>query len=272
MKIRTRAAWNTENILDTFEVNGENIIMPFGIEFADSHSFFSLTGEGWGCEVEDVSSERSSNSVSTICNIRLHSGYFRLEYTDSFDEKQNHIIRNAKLTALEDSYLLDFVIRYRFVENAFDAAYIDTHTVTHIHKNIYHQYPTDTVLLGNQHYRMQIQRLSYQGTGFRPVSYVRDAKEGWIVHMRLLPNVASKWIVKYNARWYDRALPQLLSFPLRMPGIRERIAYWAERKPHQLRRRTISRYISAYPLFHLKKGQQVSMESILSILPVIDSE
>lgn len=264
--------WNDDAVIDSIKYGGKNIILPWGIEFADSVGFFSLTGEGMNCDIDSREITKLENGYCTSMKIKLREAFVQLDYSDIYESESNTIRRTACLTALEDSFLLDFVLRYRFVKDFFDEGGIMGHKIEHRGLNIYHQYSVKEAFLRNSEEQVTIKIEQSKSDDFNPFMYIRDAKVEWVIHARLLPNKADKYVLKVNASWHNRALRTKLAAPiLAISKIRNKILYWAERKPGQTRPRFISRYVSAYPLVCLKKGESIYLETSANLSKFSDA-
>lgn len=107
--------WKVEsNCISKLYCGGRNIIVPWGIETADSSAFFSLEdGFGYRYQQEEHTIEQSSTSHSQRCVVSMKEGKWELCTRDQI-ESNTVITRHAILTCLEDSYLMDFVMQFWF--------------------------------------------------------------------------------------------------------------------------------------------------------------
>lgn len=256
---------NTNGFIEKLEVDGENIIMPWGIEFGDSSSFFSLTDGGWRNNQKVLRQEITATSIFARREVMMSEGRFILEYQEIL--QKNVVKRMATLIALEDSYLMDFVIRYRFIRELFDQGEISGQTILHKNSNIYYQYPVSHVtLVGGRLVHIQLTS-SATISKTNPYMYIRDYKNEWIVHARILPTEFCREIVKLNTLWFNRALPDPVGhFLLDIPYLKNAIWYRSERAPYP-KWHVIGKVFKpvAYGLFMLQKGKKIYIESSMEL-------
>jgi hypothetical protein len=249
-------------------IKNKNIIFPWGIECGDSSSFFSLTEKGWRVDKKFLKKIIKENSTKGNVQIRMSEGLLNLNYEDKFESKI--ITRKATLRALKDSYLMDFVVRYRFKKKFFKYAKINNRKIYHNNSNKYYQYPVKKAFLVANGFKVKISFENYQTLeNFKPVMYVRDYKDEWIVHCRLFPKKGGKEIVKLNTTWYNRALPQRLSkFLLKSSFLKKIIWYRMERSPYP-RWNFLFKYLlkpCGYEVSLLEKDKNIKLSTKMSIV------
>lgn len=229
--------WTIENnTISALDFNGTNLINPWGIELADSSSFYSLE-EGFGLRYRVLDQSISSNhrTFQTKVRAEMSEGEWELAVDDSIIDDQT-IIRQATLHCLKDTALMDFVVRFRFKNAYFDKGLIDGKEYQHRNTNVYYQYPTDSLSLFGKKHSVKVSILDcHTPSSFTPQMYLRDHQGEWVVHARMLPNTHDKVVIKLCNPWYDtRPLPQFVSNAvLNIPGVKKALWYRCERDPYK---------------------------------------
>lgn len=258
--------WNDQGSLENLSVDGRNLIEPWGIEFADSNSFFSLEEGGWRSIRKEVTIQKEAKKLKGSMKVELSEGMFKLNFSDSVEN--NSIIRIASLVAIQDSWLLDFVLRFRFKKKYFHSAIIANQTIKHSNSNIYHQFPTNRVNLIGDKNTLQVNLTeSKHPSNFSPFMYVRDSGDEWIVHCRLLPSSPKKVILKLNVPWYNRALPDSAShYILYSNRLKQSLMYRGERRRFS-KVNIIGRFFkpSAYPMVRMDKFDTLKLSTTFHI-------
>jgi hypothetical protein len=131
-----------KGLVSEIKLNNANIICPWSIEFGDTKSFFSLEQPGWHNNKSNVELDFSNDFLKGSMNVEMTDGSFELNWEEAIDEDKNLIRRKSTITALQDSYLMDFVQQFRFKENAFQKGLIANKEVLHKSSNKYHQFET----------------------------------------------------------------------------------------------------------------------------------
>lgn len=243
-------------ILTQLYVNNQNIIMPWGVEFADSSSFYSLE-DGYGYRYETLNQTEFTNNfqhkVTQI--IKMREGLVRLELNEWLESPTN-FRRICKLTCIEDTILMDFVLRFRFTPY-FQEGYIAEKVYIYEGTNVYHQYPVETAGVGNSQYSIWVSVVKkIVPPSMEGYMYLRDTSDHWVLHVRMLPVKWDKEVIKLCSKWFKtKPLPQCISFPLlKIPSLKKSIWYRGERKPYTNRAIRIFSP-NAYPMVELEKGQ-----------------
>ncbi|MDO9182885.1 MAG: hypothetical protein Q7U04_10780 [Bacteriovorax sp.] len=250
-----------DRVISEIVISDLNLINKWGVETADSWSFFSLEKDiGYRYQVKEYSEVVTENKFNSFSHIKMKEGEWILEVIDEL--KDNKITRKAKVVCLEDSYFMDFVIRFRFKAQFFTKAFIAGHELVHSKSNIYHQYPVNEAQLDGLNYSAKFKLINSQCLGkFKPHLYVRDHLDEWVVHARMIPTVEDKNIIKLCSRYFRTSpLPQVISnFILSFPLIKKYLWFRAEHTPYKTR---FARFFSpnAFPLVQLKKGQEIFWE------------
>ena len=258
-------------VLRELSLNGQNIIRPWGVEFADSSTFYSLE-DGFGYRYELLEHQESNGSLSHEIYqlIRLREGLVRLELTE-FLAGPREFHRTCTLTCIEDTTLMDFVLRYRFLAAKFPRGYIAGHELPFAGSCVYHQYPVDTAAIGNDNYSICVEVVGKTvPKSMRGYIYLRDGEDAWVLHVRMLPSTWEKEVIKLCSRWFGtRPLPQWVSAPLlRTPRVKEALWYRGERRPWRNRVACIFSP-NAYPMVRLKKTEVLQWDTLCRIEPPI---
>ncbi len=259
------------NVLRELCVDGRNAIRPWGVEFADSSAFYSLEdGEGYRYEVLESEETTGPKSREILQVVRMREGLVRVHLNERWDGTRE-IRHTCTLTCLEDTTLMDFVLRYRFLSARVPRGYIGGREVPFIGSSIYHQYPVDSAAVGNERYSVSVAVLGKTVPAcMKAYVYLRDSEDAWVLHLRMLPVAWHKEVIKLCSRWFGtRPVPQWASAALlRVPGVRAALWYRGERRPWRNR---IARVFSpnAYPMAHVRKGEVLSWDAVCKLGPPV---
>lgn len=247
------------NVISELYHNDKNIINPWGFETADSSAFFSLEkGIGYRhrklFEEYDSSEQTYKAKITTI----MKEGKWNLAISDHI--QGNTIIRKAEVVTLEESIFMDFVMRFRFKKEFIEYAEIADKRYYHRNTNIYYQYPVDHVFLKGKCFDINIRVLnSIVPSKMKAVIYARDHQDEWVVHVRMVPKVWDKEVIKICTAWAaTRPLPQWISKPLLgLPSIKEALWYRGERRP--FKSRLVGRFFNptAFGMVRIPKGEKL---------------
>ena len=246
------------DVIWSLEYNDENLINPFGIETADTSSFFSLESMvGYRYKEIEEWSNYSNQRYEYQKTIGMHNGKWKLHGVEEIDN--NRLVRTVNLVCLEDTLFVDFVMRFRVKKDFFDFAYIDGKKIPHRNTNIYYQYPVSHVYLTGK-YRADIKvndcRMPKK---MAPYMYVRDHEDEWVIHARMLPQDSERKVIKLcNSFCKTRPIPQWMTNILcSNEKVYDYLKYHNERTPYTNK---IMRRISpnAFPLVLVKKGEELS--------------
>ena len=224
-----------DNVISKLSFKGQNIINPWGFETADSSAFFSLEqGIGWRYKklLEEYEFDETKNRAHLITQMK--EGKWELFINDEI--KGNIITRDIEAITLEDSYFMDFVLRYRFKKEFIEYAKINNKIYYHNNTNVYYQYPVDKVFLKGKNFDINISVVeSIVPDKMQPVMYVRDNIDEWVVHIRMIPKKWDKEVIKICTAWAGtRPLPQKLSeILLKWKWLKKQLWYRGERKPYK---------------------------------------
>lgn len=249
-------------VVSALYISGKNLIFPWGIETADFSSFFSLeNGVGYRySSIRDVLDFDDTHfRREIVCDMR--HGKWSLECEDRI-VSEFRIARAAKITAIEDSFLMDFVVRFRIRKKYVTRAMIAGRSFVHAGTNIYYQYPTREAFLDTSFGRVRIGIEEFDGAGrFSPFMYVRDRGEEWIIHARLLPDPPTHTTIKLcNSFFKTRPIPQWMTEEiLKSKSIRDALWYRGERRPYASR---ALRWLNpcAFGLSMLPKGSSLELK------------
>lgn len=260
-------SWNIKSgVIHDLNINGENIINPWGVETADSWAFFSLEkGVGYRHVIKDYKESITENIFNSTSHVQMKEGEWILTVRDEIVD--NKIIRKAKLLCLDDSYFMDFVVRFRFKREFFDKAMIAGKIINHDKRNIYHQYPVKEATLSGEKFEVKLKVKSAECLGkFTPNLYVRDQVNEWVVHARMIPRSEDKIVIKLCSRYFKTSpLPEIVTrWIFKIKGIKEYLWYRGEHSPYK---NAIAKFFSpnAFPFVFLKKGQEISWELELEV-------
>jgi hypothetical protein len=228
------------------------------VETADSSAFFSLEPDiGYRYSVNSTNIQTSDMSNSYDMKVDMPDGMWHLSGNDILED--NQIIRTSILTCLEDTKLMDFVMRYRFRKSVFDYSIINGKRIPHSNDNKYHQYKTERIRFIGPKYNVEIKVLdSVSPKELEPQMYVRDHPDEWIAHARMFPVDWDEEIIKLCNSWAGtRPLPsQLTKVLLKSDSLREFLWYRNEKQPYN---RKILRFINpnAFALPELTQGEEL---------------
>lgn len=263
--------WEINNeVIGVLNFNGKNLINPWGLETADSSAFFSLEkGIGYRYSVLDEKYSTQKNAYSGYKKVRMREGLWEVNFSDEIVSSAC-IKRKATLKCIEDSYFMDFVMRFRIKKEFIEYALIANQKFFHVDSNIYHQYPVDQVLLKGVEkdlfFKILIEDKSVP-RGMSPYMYVRDRGDEWIIHVRMLPASYDKKVIKLCNSWYKtRPLPKLVSnLLLKNPKIENQLWYRGEFSPFSSK---LMRFLNpaAFPMVKLKKGTELMWDVSFKIL------
>jgi len=222
-------------VISELYVDGNNIINPWGIETADSFSFFSLEkGEGWRYKILKENYNFNENKYYAEIITKMKESEWKLVSKDIL--KDNKIIRYAELLTFKDGYFMDFVLRFRFKKKFISYVKINNKKYKHNNTNIYYQFPVNSVLLIGKNFKISISVLeSIIPKKFQQVIYVKDAINEWVVHIRMIPIKWDKEVIKICTKWAGtKPLPQKISnFLLKNRWIKKQLWYRGEKKPYK---------------------------------------
>ena len=226
-----------KNVISELYYKEQNIINPWGFETADSSAFYSLEdGLGYRYKVEEETYSHDDTTYKAKLITKMQEGKWKLRIDDNI--KENTIMRKVEANTLEDSVFMDFVMRFRFKKEFIEYAKIADKKYYHSDTNVYYQYPVDKVFLKGKGFDINISIIDkIVPEKMEPVIYVRDNKDEWVVHVRMVPKKWDKEVIKICTAWAGtRSLPQVISKPLlSIKAIKDALWYRGERSPYKCR-------------------------------------
>jgi len=253
--------WKIEkNVISELYVNSKNIIYPWGFETADSSAFYSLEdGFGYRYKILNQSIEFSDKHYKAEIVTKMKEGKWKLKIND-YIENENIINRYVEAITLEDSYFMDFVMRFRFKKEFIRFAKIADNVIYHKNTNIYYQYPVKEVFLKGKEFDIKISIIDkIVPKKMKPVMYVRDNNEEWIVHVRMIPEKWDKEVIKLCTSWAKtRPLPQYLSnILLKWKWLKNELWYRGEKNPYK--NKIIRRFLNpcAFAMVKVRKNERL---------------
>jgi len=229
--------WKIEkNVISKLYVNNKNIIYPWGFETADSSAFYSLE-DGFGYRYKIISQEIKFSDKCYKAKIvtKMKEGKWELNIDDKIINDKT-IERKVEAITLEDSFFMDFVMRFRFKKEFIEYAKIADKVIFHKNTNIYYQYPVEEVFLKGKEFDIKISIIDkIVPKNMKPVMYVRDNNGEWIVHVRMIPKKWDKEVIKVCTSWAKTMpLPQFFSdFLLKWKWLKGELWYRGEKNPYK---------------------------------------
>lgn len=261
--------WKIEkNVISKLYVNSKNIIYPWGFETADSSAFYSLEdGFGYRYKIITQDIEFSDKHYKAKIVTKMKEGKWELNIDDRISNNKT-IERKVEAITLEDSFFMDFVMRFRFKKEFIEYVKVADKVYYHNNTNVYYQYPVDKIFLKGKEFDIDLTvEDSIVPDKMQPVIYVRDNLDEWIVHIRMIPKEWDKEVIKICTRWAGtRPLPQKLSnILLKWKWLREQLWYRGERNPYKCR--LFRRFINpcAFGMVKIEKDSKLMWKAILKI-------
>lgn len=254
--------------LSRIVVDGANIIRPWGVEFADADSFFSLEeGVGWRSKVLSLTHTLSPDRHDVRATVELRSGCVELHLAEW--PEGGVIRRECRLVCLTDCELFDFVLRFQFSADCLHEAYINGATLQHWPDEVYHQHAVDRAGVGNSFFSAWVEVVGSAAPGcMMPTMYVRGTHGGWVLHARMVPRTWEREVVRLCSSYFGtRPLPESLGrWLLAVPVARRHLWLRGERRPYRNRLAKIFSP-SAYPIVQLREGTALAWSTRFTIKP-----
>ena len=259
--------WKIEkNVIKELFYNDKNIINPWGIETADSWSFFSMEeGIGYRFTVLDKKISVSNDRLTSFFHVKMREGEWILETADII--VGNSISRTAKLKCITDSIFMDFVVRFRFKKYFFSSGEIANKKIKHTSSNVYHQFEVTHASLVGDALSVDVKIVEAKTNNkFTPCLYIRDHQDEWVVHARMIPIGADKEVIKLCSRYFKTSpLPNFLTkVILSSKKIKNYLWYHSEHSPYKSR---LANFFSpnAFPMIKLYAGQEIEWKVEIQI-------
>jgi len=121
-------------------------------------------------------------------------------------------VRALSLAAIDDSVVMDCVIRFIIAKTDVACAFIGKRQIPHRAENRYHQFPLETVRLemNGGSSLVFLAEAAAIPMGMIPVVYLRDERDAWVLHFRVLATAPELFAIKGCHRFYDRPFPKFL--------------------------------------------------------------
>lgn len=218
-----------------------------GIEFANETNFFSSDSlNGFGYEYEVF--KKNDLIVYQLSN--------KVQITDNLNETSRKVCASFPI----GTRLLDFVVRYVFPKELISNVKIDNKLISHNDTNKYYQFPLQEIeLISREKIFQFIPKIKINSNEFRKVIYARDAKNEWVVHVRLLPK-KGEYVTKICNSWYNtQPIPYLIQKIFNYSGLGELTLYRNELNPYnKLIRNTLN--LNTYKIIEIDKDINIEIE------------
>lgn len=206
--------------------------IDFGIEIGALDTFFSFENHKLGKAKVKQDSFEVQNNGKWFYTSRIQFSDALLMVSEEGQADQTCGRRVLKVEAMENSRLMDAVVRFVLDKDQVKSAFIGPHEIIHQRQNRYHQYPLDQITLHlNNGLALSFQPIaSVLPPGFNHVVYLRDEPDKWILHIRALALDPSHYVLKGCTRWYNRPFPLIVQrILLGSTWLRSRLLYVRER-------------------------------------------
>src|SRR6185295_12854347 len=97
-------------------------------------------GQGWRFRVEKEKMSWDKRRLAMDTVVRMKDSKLALSFRDRIIQPRT-LSRSVTAECLQESYLLDFVLRFRFAKKFFDYSEIAGRRFRHQNTNLYHEYP-----------------------------------------------------------------------------------------------------------------------------------
>ncbi|MFV1884724.1 MAG: hypothetical protein ACMZ7B_09570 [Balneola sp.] len=218
-----------------------------GIEFANETNFFSSdSSNGFGYEYEVF--KKNGVVVYQLSN--------KAQITDNLNETARKVSANFP----KGTRLLDFVTRYVFPKELISNVKIENKVISHNDTNKYYQFPIQKIELISREKIFRFKpNIKINTNDFRKVIYARDAKNEWVIHVRLLPK-KGEYVTKVCNSWYNtQPIPSTLQSLFNYSGLSELTLYRNELNPYnKLIRNTLN--LNTYKIIEISKDINIEIE------------
>lgn len=199
-----------------------------GVEVGSLSSFYSMENPSLG-KVElpvPVTATQVEGSLNLSARVSLPDA------TLLATEQQSPLGRRIQVSALEDSLLMDAVLRFRIPLELAHKVYLGDRELPWRRENKYHQVAGVSARIEKADGSvLQLEPvLHHAPAGMALLTYLRDEPEGWVLHIRLRAERPDRYSVRGCHRLYNRPFPAWVQSCLRrIPGFMERTLYLRER-------------------------------------------
>lgn len=179
----------------------------FDIEVGSLATFFSADKPTRGAVTV------SQVAVTSTADARVLT--YAVRYPDAslrITEREQANARTLKIEALEDSLLMDAVIRFVLPLSEVNTVALNENIIEWKRQNKYHQVEGATAQVRLKDGRILRLRphCERQGlpAGLAPMTYLRDEPEAWILHVRLRANQPTHFSTRGCVKGYNKPFPQ----------------------------------------------------------------
>lgn len=216
--------------LSVVEVNHGHAL-SCGVEVGSLESFYSFENRTLGLVV----GRRECLRV-TQDQWRFHAAFelpgARLSLEERGELSGPHGVRRLTVKSDSESSIMDCVLRFVIPRQDVQQAFIGDREIVHRSSNRYHQYENAPVRLQMRSGKTLAFTCpdSRHPSGMTPIVYLRDERQAWILHFRLLATKPDFFTFKGCHRLYNRSFPAALQYiALRSSYLRDRLLYVRER-------------------------------------------
>ena len=250
----------TNNVLNN---NAASVGMPLfkglelGVEVGSLSTFFSrqnpALGKGVQSHRKEWVNEQGGPCFSTC--VRMPDANIRIE------ELRTPLQRTLTVEALEDSWLMDAVLRYEIPLSLNPEVMLNERIIEWKRANKYHQVPSCEAfvrLKGSVSYKFS--PLNYHGPeGLEFLTYLRDEPDRWILHFRARAGRPQKMSMRGCFRWFNKPFPLWVQALVSVwPAIGHKTLYLREKYTQRIPFQTNG-------AVRLKKGEKISFSVIESV-------
>ncbi|MFH0970354.1 MAG: hypothetical protein V1776_02750 [Candidatus Diapherotrites archaeon] len=246
----------------SLKVGKQEILAKWGIEFSDGNGFF-IHGKEGNAPMSLLSLSTNEKETQGEMVVHLKTTDLRISMHEKFFPKK--IVREYVFIPSHDTFMQDISISQGFVKGIFSSMKIGSETITFTGKERNHQFNETKVILNGKEFDLRIEyESSHSGTGFSPMIYGRTSpKDGWVVHARLFPKVASKKVIVWCNPLWNKKIP----FSDILVHIKPLVDYlW---NIGELPERAHIRMggLTAYGLAEVKKDIPISFTETITLIP-----
>lgn len=198
-----------------------------GVEVGSLSTFFSMQHPRLGAlEVLRLVDEHQPERRRLLREVRMADAHLLIEETEQAD------YRTLTVTALDDSLLMDAVLRFEIPLEQVAQASLGNEVIAWARANHYHQRPAcrATVRLKDGTYWSATPCNAVLPVGMSLLTYLRDEPDRWILHVRARAERPDVYSLRGCTRWYNKPLPAWCQRVLsKAPRLASRLLYLRER-------------------------------------------
>lgn len=181
----------------------------FGIEVGSLSTFFSAERPALGAVTHLHSfldgAEASATSRLIVNEVQMADAHLKIEELEHANK------RTLRVTALQDSQLMDAVIRFVFPLAKVERVAMNDKTIPWARRNFYHQYENGQATIHLKDGRKWRFTVTVEGDGLprgmHQMTYLRDEPNDWVLHARVRANEPDFFSLRGCMRWYNKPLP-----------------------------------------------------------------